>query len=227
MQRYSSLRWTCWSPIVFFVLFSTSFSYTAPTGKVGIFGIRLEADNQGFDNNRPGWGGGLHVVVPAPQLWHPLAGVIGFEYIDLMHKKTELRDSNTGLLVEHRTTQHYIRLFMGPQVRGYVNGFIQPHAGLNLTLTNYGISTDVVIPDDGTNEIRQNLSGKNHWGLGYDLTLGVDLNFSNKVLLDVGVRYLKSFSEPQQLGEDSVTIHPQYFQVYFGVGMSFNVFRKK
>jgi hypothetical protein len=228
MQTYSYFHWMCWSIVVILVLFSTSFSFTTPNGKVGIYGIRMTPENQGADNSRPNWGGGIHVVVPAPQLWHSLEGVIGLEYIDLMHKKDEFRDGKTQLLVEHRTTQHYVRLFLGSQMRGYINRHIQPHAGLNLTLTNYGISTDVVIPDDRGRdyETRQNLWGVYRWQLGYDLTIGVDFNYSNKVMLDVGVRYLNNFSEPQQLGGVSATVYPQYVQIYLGFGVSFNVFRK-
>ncbi len=58
---------------------------------------------------------------------------------------------------------------------------------------------------------------------GYDITLGVDLNFSNRIALDGGVKYLKSFSVPQQLGEGSVRVHPEYFQIYIGVGASFDL----
>jgi hypothetical protein len=60
---------------------------------------------------------------------------------------------------------------------------------------------------------------------GYDITLGIDLNFSNTVALDGGVRYLQSFSVPQQLGQGSEKIHPQYFQVYLGIGASFDMIK--
>jgi hypothetical protein len=55
--------------------------------------------------------------------------------------------------------------------------------------------------------------------------MGVDLNFWNKWNLEGGVRYLKSFSLPQLLGEGSEKIHPQYFQIYIGAGISFRILR--
>jgi hypothetical protein len=203
-------------------------SMTAPTsfagGKVGIYGLRMVPygdDAKKFSQRS--WGGGIHVVAPVPQLANFLAGVVGFEGVNMLSETTEFRDRVTGLRVEQQTSQNYIRLYIGAQVGGHGNGFIRPHAGVNLALVNYGISTDVVIPDDSDreNEIRQDLKDEGHTVFGYDITLGVDLNFSNTVAIDGGVRYLKSFSVPQQLGEDSVDIHPQYFQIYFGVGISF------
>lgn len=70
-----------------------------------------------------------------------------------------------------------------------------------------------MIPDDNDreNEIRQNLKDKTRVIFGYDIILGLDLNFDNKWNLDGDVRYLKSFSLPQQLGDGSEKIHPQYF----------------
>jgi opacity protein-like surface antigen len=96
---------------------------------------------------------------------------------------------------------------------------------VNLAFINYGISTDVVVPDDidRENEIRQNLNSEDHWVVGYGITFGIDLNFSNTVAVDGGVRFLKSFAVPQQLGEGSVEVHPQYFQVYLGIGLSFDM----
>jgi hypothetical protein len=83
----------------------------------------------------------------------------------------------------------------------------------------------VVVPDDFNrqNEIRQSLRREGNVIFGSDITLGLDLNFSNGIALDGGVKYIKSFSVPQQLGEGSVYIYPQYFQIYIGVGASFDM----
>ena len=87
----------------------------------------------------------------------------------------------------------------------------------------YSISTDLVVSDSYTGEeIIQNVSNESHVVAGYDITLGIDLNFSNKFAIDGGVRYVKSFAVPQQLGEGSVKIYPQYFQVYLGIGIGFD-----
>jgi hypothetical protein len=39
--------------------------------------------------------------------------------------------------------------------------------------------------------------------------------------VDIGVRYLKSWSVPQPLPHEVVTVHPEYFQVYLGLGFNF------
>jgi hypothetical protein len=155
-------------------------------------------------------------VVPVPQLLNFFGGTIGFEGINLLSETVTFRDQVTGLRVEQQTSQNYYRLFISGQVGGHGKGFFRPHAGINLAVVFYGISTDVVIPDDEDREkeIRQKLRGEHHAVFGYDITLGLDLNFWNKWNLDGGVRYLKSLSLPQQLGEGSEKIHPEYLQVY-------------
>lgn len=228
MDRTIFRRWTLQLAIVALVMLVAGFSDAVAGGKVGIYGLWMEPDGEDAEKySRGSLGGGLHVVVPVPQLSNVLAGVAGFEYVNLLSEDTEFRDGLTGLRVEQQTRQHYVRFYVGAQVGGHGHGFFRPHAGVNLALINYGISTDVVIPDDydRENEIRQNLRSKNRVVGGYDVTLGVDLNFSNKIALDGGVRYLKSFSLPQELGEDAVTVHPQYFQIYLGVGVSFQMIR--
>jgi hypothetical protein len=211
--------------MIFFLLSSSTFA----GGKVGIYGIHMVP--RGFDAkdfSRPGYGLGIHVVAPLPQLSNLFAGTAGFEAINLLSETKAYRDQVTGLRVEQQTSQDYMRLFIGGQFGGHGNGFIRPHAGLNLALVFYGISTDVVIPDDSDreNEIRQRLSDENHAVFGYDITLGIDLNFGNKWNIDGGIRFLKSFSLPQQLGEGSEKIHPEYFQIYLGVGISFTTIQE-
>jgi opacity protein-like surface antigen len=195
-------------------------------GKVGIYGIRMIP--YGIDAkeySRAGWGGGIHVVVPAPQLGNILAGVAGIEFVNLLSGTTYYQDRVTLLRVEQQTSQNYGRLFLGGQVGGHGNGFLRPHAGANVALVWYSFTIDVVIPNDYNreNEIRQKLRDDSKLVFGYDFTFGLDLNFNNNIALDGGVKYVKSFSVPQQLGEGSVTVHPQYFQVYLGIGMSFDM----
>jgi opacity protein-like surface antigen len=214
---------------VVMALLGLALSDAVAGGKVGIYGIRMVPRGDDAKNfSRAGYGGGIHVVVPAPQTLSLFAGVAGFEIINLLSETTTFRDQVTGLRVEQQTSQNYSRLFLGAQIGGHGKGFIRPHAGLNVAFVFYGINTDAVIPDDRDreNEIRQKLHGENHTVFGYDLTLGVDLNFWNKWNLDGGVKYLKSFALPQQLGAGSEKVHPEYFQIYLGVGISFRTIRE-
>jgi opacity protein-like surface antigen len=216
-------------PVIILILI-IGYSQAEAGGKLSLYGLRMVPDRDDAEEfSRAGWGAGLRVVGPVPQLGNFLAGVAGLEYVNLLDKTTEFRDHLTGLRIEQQTNQYYARFYIGSQIGGHGNGFIRPHAGVSLALITYGISTDVVIPDDSDreNEIRQDLDSENHWVGGYDITLGVDLNFNNKFNLDGGVRYLKSFAVPQQLGDRSVTVHPQYFQIYIGIGVSFEVMRKQ
>lgn len=206
------------------------FSETLAGGKLGIYGTRMVPyGDDAKDYSRAGWGGGLHAVLPVPQLGNMFAGVAGLEVINLLSKTVTFQDYLTGLRVEQQTDQNYFRFFLGSQVGGHGNGFIRPHAGLNLALAFYNFSFDVVVPNDlnRQNEIRQNLRNETKAVFGYDLNFGLDLNFSNSVAVDGGARYLKSFSVPQQLGAGSTKIYPQYFQIYFGVGVGFKMFHKR
>jgi hypothetical protein len=191
-----------------------------PIAKLGIYGIRMEPTGEDAkDFSRAGWGAGIHLVVPVPQVANAVAGTIGFEYVNLLEETVEFRDPVTGLRVEQQTSQSYSRLYLGPEVGGHGSGFLRPYAGVNLAAIFYGISTDVVVPDDQNREkeIRQNLESRNRVAFGYDVTLGSDLNFG-RFLVEGGVKFTKSFNVPQQLGAGAVTIHPGYFQIYLGVG---------
>jgi len=204
----------------------------AAGGKIGLYGVHMTpygVDAKTF--SRPGWGVGGHVVFPFSETYNLLAGVAGLEYINLMGERFDDFTDVGGARFPYRqeTDQHYMRLYLGGEVGGHGNGFFRPHAGMNIALVLYGISTDVVIEDefDPEKEIRKNQSSVTHGVGGYDITLGLDLNFNNTVAIDVGVRYLKSFSLPEQLGEGSVTIYPQYFQIYIGIGASFDALHTK
>ncbi|MBN1827366.1 MAG: outer membrane beta-barrel protein [Candidatus Eisenbacteria bacterium] len=212
-------------------LFATIFplSSARAAGKAGLYLIRMEpygADAEEY--SRPGWGGGAHVVAPIPDVNQLLAGTAGLEFVNLMTETKKFRDSVTGLRTEQQTSQNYGRLYVGAEIGPHGGGFFRPHVGTNIAWTFYWIDTDVVIPDDSAreNEIRQDLESEWENAFGWDVTIGLDLNFSNKVPVEIGVRYMKSFGVPQQLGDKAEKIHPEYFQVYAGVGVSFDAFRK-
>ena len=221
MQRNILGKSNSYVILILIVFISFGLSDTIAGGKAGIYGIYMIPQGEDAKNfSRPGWGFGLHIVIPVPQLANILAGTAGIEVINLLNKTINLRDRTTGLLIDQETSQDYFRLFVGAQIGGHGNGFFRPHAGMNIALVVYGISTDLVIADSWTGEeIRQNVSDESHTVAGYDITLGIDLNFSNEFAIDGGIRYVKSFSVPQQLGEGSEKIYPQYFQVYLGIGL--------
>ncbi|MDH3269274.1 MAG: hypothetical protein OEM46_10515 [Ignavibacteria bacterium] len=224
MQRNVLGKFKSYVILIFIIIISISLSDALAGGKAGVYGIyMIPRGDDAEDFSRPGLGFGLHIVVPVPQLANILAGTAGLEFINLLSNTARLRDRTTGLLIDQETSQNYFRFFIGAQVGGHGNAFFRPHAGMNVALVVYSISTDLIVADSYTGEeIRQNVSSESHVVAGYDITLGIDLNFSNKFAIDGGVRYVKSFSVPQQLGEGSEKIHPQYFQVYLGIGLSFD-----
>jgi len=195
-------------------------------GKVQLYGFRMTPTGQDASRfSRYSWGGGVSVVAPLHRVHDLLAGVAGFEAANMLSQTTATQDRATGLRVEQQTSQDYYRFYLGGQVGPHGHGFIRPHIGSNIALIVYGITTDVVVPDDTDreNEIRQNLRSRTESGLGWDISLGSDFNILDKVAIEGGVRFLKSFGVPQQLGAGSMRVEPAYFQVYLGVGVGFGV----
>ena len=220
-RRFTVASW-CFTLLIL-ALFSLPAPAGAFEGKLGLDLIRM--DPSGQDAKRysdGGWGGGLHLVAPMPQLSNLIAGVVGIEYVNLLSETTRFQEAVTGLRIEQQTDQYFSRIYLGPEFGPHGNGTIRPHAGVDIALVFYGISTDVVVPNDYNREqeIRQNLRDENRAAFGYDVNLGVDINPWNKVSVDVGARFLKSFNVPQQLGAGSEPINPGYVQAYLGVAVS-------
>jgi hypothetical protein len=213
-------------PLLFLLLSLLLSSAAVAGGKVGLYGVHLTPYGEDAkDYSGPGWGFGMHAVFPVAQLAELLAGTVGVEYTNLMSATLSTYDPVTGLRVDQETSQGIFRFFLGAQFGGHGNGFLRPHAGANIALEYYSFKVDIVVPDDYNREreIRQSLTDAGQVVFGYDLTLGLDLNFNNGIALDGGVRYIKSFSVPQQLGPGSVKVYPNYFQVYLGIGASFDM----
>jgi len=192
-------------------------------GKVGVYGILMDPYGSDAERySRPGLGVGVELVLPVEKTYSILAGTAGFEVVNLLSQRESFIDGSTGLRINQETDQNYMRAYLGARIGAHGMGFFRPHVGVNLAMVYYNIGTDLVIPDDYNpdNEVRQHVSDEGNVVFGYDLTMGVDLNFSNSFSFDFGVKYLKSLSVPQQLGEGSVKIYPQYFQVYLQLGIS-------
>jgi hypothetical protein len=214
-----------WQRSLLCVILAAGFPLTAnASGKVQLYGLRMTPTGRDASRfSRPCWGGGLAAIAPLPHVHNLLAGVVGLEGTNMLTQTTAFQDTQTGLRVEQQTSQDYFRLYLGGQVGPHGSGLIRPHVGSNVALVLYNIHTDVVVPDDANreNEIRQNLRSRTETAFGWDITLGTDLNFTNHWALEGGVRFLKTFGVPQQLGAGSTRIEPAYFQIYLGVGMGF------
>jgi opacity protein-like surface antigen len=195
-------------------------------GKLEGYFIKMDPySNVARQYGRPGYGAGVEAIGALPGTAHLIAAVGGLEVVNLLSKTTTFQDALTGLRVEQQTSQNYGRLYLGGQLGSHSSGFLRPYVGSNVALVWYGISTDVVVPDDSNrqNEIRQNLRDENQFVFGWDGNAGVDLNFHDKWSVDVGVRYLHTYDVPQQLGAGSVRIEPDYFQFRIGLAADFRV----
>lgn len=197
-------------------------------GKLGLGLVRLEPAGQ--DAGRfggPGWGLSLQLTALLPRTSRMLAGVAGFEFVNLSFRQTGLSGTATDpvpqdpLLVSRQTNQYMSRIYIGPEIGSHGPGGFRPHAGANVALVLYGISVDVAVPDvSDPGSVQQTPFSEHRAAFGYDVTLGLDINPWNTVSFDVGARFVKSFNVPQQLGAGPVTIHPAYIEGYLGVAFA-------
>ena len=185
------------------------------------FAVLDPADRSARDFAKPGYGGGLDVSWPIHGSEGMLSVIGGIEASSLLSKVKKFQDQLTGLRVEQHTDQFYGRLFVGGELGPHGNGFMQPYANAAIGVVFYGIGTDVVVPDDSDreNSINQNLSQQNEAAFGWSAGTGVNLNFG-RWGIDGGVRFLKQYGVPQQLGDGAVTIQPSYVQYRMGVSLT-------
>ncbi|MEQ1833127.1 MAG: hypothetical protein ABL977_08720 [Candidatus Eisenbacteria bacterium] len=195
----------------------------AAVPRATFYGVRMDpSDVNARDFARPGWGGGVDLSWPLPGSQGLLSGIAGIEAVSLLSKVKKFQDPLTLLRIEQHTDQMYGRLFVGGELGPHGNGFLEPYANLAVALVFYGISSSVVIPDDSNreNDINQHLGDENEVAFGWSAGTGVNLNFG-RWGIDGGVRYLKQYGVPQQLGDGAVTVQPSYLQ--YRVGVSFAI----
>ena len=198
-----------------------AFPALAATPRFTIYGMSMvPSDKEARDYADPGWGGGLDVSWPVTGTEGLVSGIAGIEAASLYSSVKTFHDQTTGLRIEQHTDQVYGRLFLGGELGPHGNGTIQPYGNIALALVVYGISTNVVIPDDTNleNSINQHLSDHTEAAFGWSAGAGVNLNFG-RWGIDGGVRFLKQYGVPQQLGAGAVTIQPTYFQYRLGASI--------
>lgn len=80
---------------------------------MGLRGIRMVPSGADAENfSKPGFGLGINIVAPFPQLYNFFAITTGLEVINLLNKTKSFRDRLTGLRVEQETSQNYFRLYL-------------------------------------------------------------------------------------------------------------------
>ena len=192
--------------------------------RFGLHVIRIEPNGDDAEQfSAAAWGGNIEAILVPSGIWNALGIVVNVSLVELDSKTTVFRDRLTGLRTEQQTSQTYTRVAAGARVGHQGHGFFRPYAGANLAINIFNIDTDVVIPDDSDreNEIRQDLKSKTETAFGFEMALGTEFNFGDRWYIDLGGKYIKTFEVPQQLGDEARKIHPQYFEIYAGAGVTF------
>jgi hypothetical protein len=203
---------------LFFLFMFLSISVATAGGRIGAYFIYMSPyGSSATDFSNPGIGVGIRAVVPIASVDQICAFVIGGEVVDLASKTFDVHQNGNNY--QQTTTQSYSRFLLGVQVGGYNDEMWRPYAGLHLAVIHYRVDDELIYPDD----TRENLGGSGKTIFGCDMTFGLNVNIHNVWDIDAGVRYIKSFSLPQQLGTSLTTVHPEYFQIYLGAGISLDL----
>jgi hypothetical protein len=211
--------------ILFLILFAFIICCKAePAREIGFYGLVLTPSGPEAANySDPGIGIGVRALFPSNSLSKIFAQVGGIDYISLSSETTYLSWYEYNSEARQLCSQSYVRIFYGGEIGGHGYGFFRPHAGVDVALIGYWLYRRVQTLDISTNEWETvNVQDfRFRPSLGVDLSVGLDLNFSSKWNLDFGFRILRSLFVPLQLGDETVTIFPQYGEFYIGASFPY------
>ena len=189
--------------------------------RVAVYAIRIDPGaplRQGAWNS--GYGGGADVSWPIPRTQGLLAVFGGAEVSSLYSGVRTVADTASGERAEHHMDQLYGRCFLGGEVGPHGVGTLEPYANFALSMIAYGYFDDVQISGGGAPS--ELLVSQHEVAMGWSAGAGVNLNFTNFGLTG-GVRYLRQFDAPRQLGNGTVVVQPAYMQYRVGLTVPFPV----
>ena len=189
--------------------------------RVAVYAMRIDPGvplRQGAWNS--GYGAGADVSWPIARTQGLLAVFGGAEVSSLHSGVHTVVDTTSGDHTRHDMDQLYGRFFFGGELGPHGDGTLEPYANLALSMIVYGYADDVQISNGGaTSEL---LVSQHEVGVGWSAGAGMNLNFS-RFGFTGGVRYLRQFGTPRQLGNDTVLIRPDYMQYRIGLTVPFPV----
>ena len=191
----------------------------AATPRVSVYALRMDPGaplKRGVWNS--GYGGGAEVSWPIPRSEGLLALTGGAEVSSLLSGVSTVVDTATGVRFEHHMDQLYGRFFLGGELGPHGEGTVQPYVNLALSTIVYGYFDDVNVNAGGHS--REVVACQHEVGVGWSAGAGVNLDFRRFGVMG-GVRYLRQFGTPQQLGDGAVRIEPAYMQYRIGVTLPF------
>jgi hypothetical protein len=218
------------SPLVTLLFLLCPQDAQAVAGRIGVHALRLEPRGDVEDLSEASWGGGLDVVVVVPGLQRLVAGALGFEAAKFDSKTIVAKEGPFEFRRELSTDQDFLRFTLGTEIGPHGKGFFQPHVGIRGAVVGHSISSTLTLPDDANpeNTITQT-EGEDDWGIGYDITLGVNLNYKNTVGGYGGVKYLRSFGldQPLDFEGEMREIDPEYWEIFFGISLDLNFLERE
>lgn len=194
----------------------------SPPPRVSLYAMRMDAGaplQRGVLNS--GYGGGADVSWPVPRSQGLLALFGGAEGASLLSRTSTFVDTASGDRAEHHLDQLYGRFFVGAELGPHGSGTLEPYANFAFSTVVYGFFDDVQLTAaSGAHD--ELLVAQHEVGVGWAAGAGVNLDF-RRFGVTGGVRYLRQFGTPRQLGNGTVAIQPAYMQYRLGVTMPFPV----
>jgi hypothetical protein len=188
---------------------------------VAVYAMRLDPGaplRKGSWNS--GYGGGFDVSWPVMRTQGLLALVGGAEASSFYSGVRTEVDTASGERAEHHMDQLYGRVFVGGELGPHGDGTLEPYANLALSMIAYGYYDDIQLTaGDASREL---LVSQHEVAAGWSAGAGVNLNFRGFGMTG-GVRYLRQFGTPQQLGNGTVRVEPAYMQYRLGVTVPFPI----
>jgi len=189
--------------------------------RIALYAMRIDPGaplRQGAWNS--GYGGGADVSWPIPRTQGLFAAFGGAEVSSLYSGVRTEADTASGQVAEHHMDQLYGRFFAGAELGPHGDGTLEPYANLAFAMIAYGYFDDVKITaGDASQEL---LVSDHEVAAGWSAGAGMNLNFAHFGLTG-GVRYLRQFGTPRQLGNGTVVIQPAYMQYRIGITAPFPV----
>ena len=210
----------CLAPAVLATMFLAP-AADAGSLRIGLHALRLEPQSDVEEYADASWGGGLEVSYPLStgQGWVSLTGELAI--VNFRSETLVRTDSDILLRTEQTNQQNLFRAGMGLRL-GPTFGPIQPYAGVTGYFAAHGISSKLVVPNDANpdNVIEQDLGSSNDGGMGWSGTAGVNIPLAPVLSVYGGATMLRLYGIDQPLGEDEVTIDPEYWEIHFGLAFS-------
>jgi hypothetical protein len=189
--------------------------------RLGLHGLHLAPQSHVEDYADASWGGGVDLTYPLSSSggWVAIAGEIGI--VNFRNQTFVYTDPDILLRTEQKNSQNLFRGGVGLRLGPHL-GPVQPYAGIMGYVASHGITSKLVVPNDADpdNTIEQDLGSSNDGGVGWAASGGLHVPLTPVLGIYGSASWFQLYGIDEPLGEEEVTIDPEYFEILFGLSIS-------